>query len=51
VGRFFQDAEKARRQKKPVIWFVSFVWLNQTDQINKTNQFELPASIFSSGSG
>ena len=44
-----QDAEKARQQKKTVIWFiwfVSFVWLNQTDQmnqINKTNQFEHPA--------
>jgi hypothetical protein len=41
-----QDAEKARQQKKTVIWSVSFVWLNQTDQmnqINKTNQFEHPA--------
>jgi hypothetical protein len=41
-----QDAEKIRQQKKTVIWFVSFLWLNQTDQmnqINKINQFEHPA--------
>jgi hypothetical protein len=38
-----QDAEKVRQQKKPVIWFLSFVWLNQMNQINKTNQFEHPA--------
>src|SRR6185295_3008111 len=35
------------------IWFVSFVWLNQTDQmnqINKTNQFQHPAKVFFSSS-
>jgi hypothetical protein len=40
-----QDAENVRQQKKTVIWFVLFVWLNQTDQmnqINKTNQFDHP---------
>jgi hypothetical protein len=53
-GASFQDAKKAHQQKKPVILFVSFVWLNQTDQmkhINKTNQFAHPAGIFSSRSG
>jgi hypothetical protein len=38
-----QDAEKFRQQKKTVIWFVLFVWLNQTDQMNQiNNQFEHP---------
>jgi len=26
------------QREKTVIWFVSFVWLNQTNQMNKTNQ-------------
>jgi hypothetical protein len=46
---FLLDAEKARQQKRTVIWFALFVWLNQTDQmnqINKTNQFEHPAVGF-----
>lgn len=41
-----QDAEKVRQQKKTVIWFVLFVWLYQTDQMNqitKANQFDHPA--------
>ena len=40
-----QDTEKVCQRMKTVIWFISFVWLNQTDQmnqINKTNQFEHP---------
>jgi hypothetical protein len=44
----YQDAEKARQQKKIVIWFiwfVSFVWLNQINQMNKTNQFEHPEEL------
>jgi len=35
----YQDAEKGRQQKKTVIWFiwfVSFVWLNKTNQIDPT---------------
>ena len=46
---FTQDVENARQQEKVVIWCVLFVWLNQTDQmnqINKTNQFEPPCSVF-----
>ena len=45
---WYQDAEKPRQQKKIVIWFiwfVSFVWLNQTDQMNKTNQFQHPEGL------
>jgi hypothetical protein len=34
----YQDAEKVRQRKKTVIWFVSFVWLNETYQMNQINQ-------------
>jgi hypothetical protein len=40
-------AHLCSQQKKTVIWFVSFVWLNETNQmnrinqINKTNQIDL----------
>ena len=30
-----QDAEKVRQRKKTVIWFVLFIWLNQTNQMNR----------------
>jgi hypothetical protein len=36
-----QDAEKVRQRKKTVIWFVwsvSFVLLNETNQMNQTDQ-------------
>jgi hypothetical protein len=33
-----QEAEKVRQQRKTVIWFVSFVWLNKTNEMNKASQ-------------